>query len=85
MQDVTLRFPDIYRATVPPSCQLSDDDIRAIMKVAYLAIEIDLDEDPAEMTALEEINRILLDPARAAELVAMTAALVTPGVDAVRV
>jgi hypothetical protein len=59
MLDVADRLPIIYRAIVPQGAELSAPDVRTILKLAFLAVEIDFDEAPDEMQALAITNRML--------------------------
>jgi hypothetical protein len=59
LQDVVTRFPVIVRTVVPQPSVLSADEIATILKIGFLATEIDFDEDPDEMDALEPIGRML--------------------------
>jgi hypothetical protein len=59
MLDVADRLPIIYRAIVPQGSALSAGDVRTILKLAFLAVEIDFDEAPDEMQALTITNQKL--------------------------
>lgn len=58
LRDVSTRFPTIVRRTLRDT-SLSVDEIRAVLKTAYLAAEIDLDEDPEEIASLESAAQML--------------------------
>jgi hypothetical protein len=62
LRDVITRFPTIVRRIVRDA-RLSADEIRAVLKTAFLAAEIDLDEDPEELASLQSAARMLWEHA----------------------
>ncbi|MDB4962829.1 MAG: hypothetical protein JWP01_2828 [Myxococcales bacterium] len=52
-------FPAIVRSTVPFVSDLSDGDVRTILKLAFLTAEIDLDESPEELDLLNLAGELL--------------------------
>ncbi len=56
---LAVRFPRIVTAILPPGSTLRAEEVRAILALAFLSAEIDLDELPPELDLLDVVNRTL--------------------------
>lgn len=59
-QDVIANFPMLVRSLLHGS-SVTADELRTVLKIAFLTVEIDLDEDSEEMAELQAISRMLWD------------------------
>ena len=59
-EDIVTKFPTLVR-TIVGGASLDADELRTILKIAFLGVEVDLDEDRDEMSVLQLLSRMLWD------------------------